>query len=102
MLLVRQSQLATITPIDTQPLQEAETMLETNILKWKQDLIYQGYADGEAKGKAEGKAEGEAKGKAEGWKTAQKTIAKTMKGLNLPLATIAVATGLTEAEIQDL
>jgi len=53
-----------------------------------------GLVEGEAKGKIEGKAEGIAENKIE--------IAKNMLALNLPLSIIATATGMTEAEIEQL
>jgi predicted transposase/invertase (TIGR01784 family) len=66
------------------------------------DVIDREYAEREERGVAKGLAKGKAEGKAEGWKAAQTVIAKTMKGLNLPLATIVTTTGLSEEEVLGL
>ena len=65
-----------------------------------------GYEKGLAKGLAEGLAEGEAKGKAEGLAEGEARgileVAKAAKANGLPIAQIAVITGLSEEVISNL
>ena len=56
--------------------------------------IQKGEARGEAKGRAEGRAEGEL--------IKAKTIARNLKSAGLPIAEIAVVTGLSTDEIDSL
>ena len=70
-------------------------------------LFSEKYSEGETKGRtegfAEGKAEGEAKGKAEGLAEgaakAKMDMAKSLIQLNIPMAAVMAATGLSEEEI---
>ena len=64
--------------------------------------IQKGEARGEAKGRAEGEAKGRAEGRAEGELIKAKTIARNLKSAGLPIAEIAVVTGLSTDEIDSL
>ena len=68
-----------------------EVRLHIKILEQSIEIAAQ---EGNAKGKAEGKAEGEYHAKL--------AIARNSKKLGLPIAQIAMAMGLTEAEINNL
>jgi predicted transposase/invertase (TIGR01784 family) len=66
----------------------------------QQDAIKTAAREGKAEGRAEGLVEGLVKGRAEGETTKAIEIAKRLLQLNLPLADITAATGLSLAQIQ--
>ena len=66
------------------------------------DNIYTEREEGRLEGRAEGREEGLAEGRAEGRKEEKMIIAKNLKGLGLSLEAITQATGLTEADIENL
>ena len=59
----------------------------------------QGEAQGMAQGEAQGIAKGMAQGEASGESKAKTSIAKTLYQMGMPVAKIAEATHLTEAEV---
>ena len=59
----------------------------------------QGEAQGMAQGMALGMAQGEARGEVQGESKAKAAIAKTLYQMGMPVAKIAEATRLTEAEV---
>ncbi|MDO4462569.1 MAG: hypothetical protein Q4C30_08805, partial [Bacteroidia bacterium] len=61
-----------------------------------------GMQRGIAKGREEGRAEGREEGRAEGERHQQIQIAKNLKGLNMSISQIVLATGLSEEEINKL
>lgn len=62
----------------------------------------EGYADGKAEGRAEGRAEGLAEGRIEGKAEGMVEVARNMKGMGLPVETIARCTSLSVEEIEKL
>ena len=62
-------------------------------------LLIEKYEKGEAKGRAEGFAQGEAEGLAEGVAKAKMDMAKSFMQLNVLMATVMAATGLSEEEV---
>ena len=66
------------------------------------DNIYTEREEGRLEGRAEGREEGLAEGRAEGRKEEKMIIAKKLKGLGLSLEAITQATGLTEADVENL
>jgi predicted transposase/invertase (TIGR01784 family) len=62
----------------------------------------EGIKEGIEKGKAEGIKEGIEKGKAEGVKEGVEKIAKSLLNMNVPIAQIMKATGLSENEINEI
>ena len=61
-----------------------------------------GMAEGEAKGMAKGRAEGKAEGRAEGKAESRLEIAKNLLSIQIPHEQIAMATGLSLAEVEGL
>ncbi len=87
-------------------------------IRYQRSVIKTGWYEGRAEGRAEGRVEGRAEGRAEGLKEGKDEglkegmekgkmqekleIAASMKKLNIPLETIALATGLTVDVINSL
>ncbi len=62
----------------------------------------QGMAQGRTEGIAQGKAEGRAEGLAEGIQNEKAETAKRLSAMGMDINTIAVATGLSEKEIETI
>ena len=62
----------------------------------------EGMAKGLEKGREEGRKEGKEEGRKEGRKEGALSTARNLKAMNIPLDTIARATGLTSEEIENL
>ena len=67
-----------------------------------EDAQKKGWAKGLAEGRAEGRAEGLEKGRAEGLAEGMEKVARRLKAKGFDTADIKDATGLTEAEIEQL
>lgn len=66
------------------------------------DVIDTAREEGRQEGKLEGRQEGKIQGMIEGEKQATLNVAKAMKQNALPTSVIALTTGLTENEIEQL
>ena len=64
--------------------------------------LAEGLAEGLARGQIAGRAEGRAEGRSEGESEAKLMIARNLKDEGVSISVIAAATGLTEAQIEEL
>ena len=93
--------------VDSLPEAEKRAYIrDMEAIRYQRSVIKTGWYEGRAEGRAEGKAEGRAEGRAEGLEEGKMQekleIATNMKKLNIPLETIASATGLSVDVINNL
>ena len=89
--------------VDSLPEAEKRAYIrDMEAIRYQRSVIKTGWYEGRAEGRAEGKAEGRAEGLEEGKMQEKLEIATNMKKLNIPLETIASATGLSVDVINNL